>query len=328
MNKLRTIFYVFLCCASIIGCSEEELDSFFEKNNSNVNINEVNIKIITFVPHNVLDAVVDSTRNALINKFHISKDNISVFNPNGKLDEVRTYVRSLNSSNTNLVISISTPTTQVVLSELHPNIPLLFSFVSNVDVLKLSEKNNVTGISNVLDYPKGFELLNKIIPNISKLGVVYNPSEQNSYYSFTQIEKVAKLQDPIINVVARQFTKTDEISVTASTISDVNAFYVGGDNSLVKNIKLLLNVAEQRHIPVFASDEGSVKNGAIASYSINYSKFGEATASLAIKVLQNKKANKDDIIMYKEGDCVVNIEVLKKLNLESGVPGNCREVNQ
>ena len=154
MNKLRTIFYVFLCCASIIGCSEEELDSFFEKNNSNVNINEVNIKIITFVPHNVLDAVVDSTRNALINKFHISKDNISVFNPNGKLDEVRTYVRSLNSSNTNLVISISTPTTQVVLSELHPNIPLLFSFVSNVDVLKLSEKNNVTGISNVLDYLK------------------------------------------------------------------------------------------------------------------------------------------------------------------------------
>jgi putative ABC transport system substrate-binding protein len=287
-------------------------------------INDLHIHIITFKSHPVLDAVVNATKKSLINKYHIPKNNIKVFNPNGRLDEVRTYVRTLNSRNTDLIISVSTPTSQVVLSERHPNIPVLFSFVSDVKALKLKNYKNVTGISNVLDYKQGFKLLKTIFPNISKIGVLYNPSERNSNYSFLEIQKVAKNQKPIIDVIARQFTKSNEISLSAASIGKVDAFYVGGDNTLVSKLALLLKESNSKNIPVFASDEGSVKNGALAAYSIDYKKFGLATAEMAYNILKKGNTKNEQIILYKKGECIANYKTLLKFNLMDKIPKSCK----
>lgn len=317
---MKKIILLLVLFGFIVGCNndkkikeERKLDIKKE-----LNVNKIKIKIITFVPHKVLDAVVNSTKKSLIEKYNISKENIQVFNPNGNIDEIRTFVRTLNKNNTDLIISVSTPTTQAVLSSRHPSIPLVFSFVSDTASLNLSNFKNVTGISNVLNYAKGFELLKDILPNLSKICVVYNPSEPNSNYSYNQIVKYAKRQKPPVNVVARQFSKPDEISIVSSTVSDIDAFYVGGDNKLVNNIKLLLNTADLKRIPVFASDEGSVKEGAIGAYSIDYKKFGIKTSDLVIDVLNNNKScNGIKIIMYDKGNRNINKSALKKLNIDT-----------
>lgn len=312
------LFSLFL----IIGCKDkQEIKPIGEFDVSNAKV-----KIITFVPHEVLDAVVKSSLNSLVNNYNLSKNNIEVFNPNGNLDEIRAYVRTLNAKNTDLIISVSTPATQAVLSARHPSIPLVFSFVSDTAALNLSKYENVTGISNVLNYEKGFDLLKSILPQIKKICVVYNPSEPNSYYSYKQIVLNAKNQSPPIEVISRQFTKDNEIPVVASTVSNVDAFYVGGDNKLVKSLNLLLNVADNKNIPVFASDEGSVKAGAIAAYSINYNDFGNETAKLSLEVLNKKSSTGIKMIMYKEGKNVINVTSLNKLKIDYSHLKNYSEI--
>lgn len=310
MLKKYSLFILFLIFI-FISCTERKDNKSIE-----VNYQSVKVKIITFVSHEVLDAVVNSTRNSLITDYNIPQNNIEVFNPNGNLDEIRAYVRTLNSRNTDVIISVSTPASQAVLSTRHPSIPLVFSFVSDTSSLSLSHYPNVTGISNVLNYEKGFELLKKLLPNLSRICVVYNPTEPNSNYSYNQIVENAKKQTPPVNVVTRQFSNDNEISITASTITNVDAFYVGGDNKLVKNIKLLLNVANNKNIPVFASDEGSVLAGAIAAYSIDYSKFGNETAKLTINVLSNRSAKNIDVIMYSDGKNIINKTALNIFKID------------
>ena len=317
----RLLLCTTLLALIFIGCQTNR------KTNTNFDTTKFKVKIITFVPHEVLDAVVNSTQNSLIEDFNLPKDNISIFNPNGNLDEIRTYVRTLNTQNTDLIISVSTPATQAVLSSRHPSIPLLFSFVSDTASLNISSYNNVTGISNVLNYQKGFELLKQILPNAKSICVVFNPSEPNSNYSYNQIVENAKKQTPPITVITRQFTKTDEIGPTASTVSNIDAFYVGGDNKLVQNINQLLDVANNKKIPIFASDEGSVKAGAIAAFSIDYNDFGKETSKLAIDILKNKSCLGIKILMYKEGKCVINRNSLINLQIDTNLVSGCKQMN-
>lgn len=319
MRKIIIILlFVFL-----ISCTSNK-----NTNNKVREINEIKIKVITFVPHKVLDAVTNSTVQSLIEKYNVSKNNIQIFNPNGNLDEVRTFVRTLNPNNTDVIVSVSTPTTQAVLSVRHPSIPLVFSFVSDTLALNLPAYNNVTGISNVLNYKKGFDLLRELIPDLSTICVVYNPSEPNSYYSYKQIVKCANMQNPPVKIVNRQFSDINEISVIAATVNGVDAYYVGGDNTLVSNIKSLLNVANNKKIPVFASDEGSVTDGAIGAFSINYDRFGVETSDLIYSVIKNNLNCKGiKIIAHDKGDKVLNQDVINKFGIDISKIKNYRFIN-
>ncbi|MCE5327883.1 MAG: ABC transporter substrate-binding protein [Planctomycetaceae bacterium] len=274
------------------------------------------VHIVTFKSHEVLNSILNSTIESLVKSGEVTKENVHVYNPEGKLVELQAYVRTLNSRSTSLIIAVSTPATQATLSARHPNIPVVYSFVSNPAVLNTqNNEKNLTGIANVLDYAKGFELLKKILPTVKTVGVIYNPSEANSAFSFSQIAAEAKRQSPSVDIVAREFSKPEEISSVTATLPKVDAIFVGGDNTLVQNITLLLQVAETRRIPVFASDEGSVRRGAMAAYSIDYDAFGRKTAEIAIDVLHKKQADGVAPYSYTEGRRVVNSEALKKLGI-------------
>jgi putative ABC transport system substrate-binding protein len=266
------------------------------------------IVIVTYKSHEVLDAVVRSTVEWLVNEGNVPRDHIDIFNPNGQLREIQTYVRTKNSESTDLIIAVSTPASQAVLSARHPNVPVLYSFVSNPAALQLGSGPgavpNVTGISNVLDYEEGFNLLDRVLPNVRILGVIYDPSEANSAYSFDQISREAGRRNK--QVVARPFGQPSELQATAAALPGVDVIYVGGDNTLVANLPLVLSVTNGRRLPVFASDEGSVRVGAVAAFSIDYSDFGRESGRLAAQVLAAGDASKVSPVAYRRGRCVVN----------------------
>jgi len=273
--------------------------------------NEIKVKIITLISHEVMDEIANSTKNYLIDSLHFNKTNIEIYNPNGKKDEIASYVKGLNRKNTDIIVSISTPATLAVLANRHPSIPIVYSFVSDTTALNLSKERNISGISNILDYKKGFELFKRILPDAKTIGVIYNPNEPNSIYSFNEICKTAEMQVHKLKVVSGQFTSNDEISVVASSLNGVDAYFVGGDNKLVANFDALLSVAKVKKKYVFASDEGSVKKGAIAAYSIDYKLFGFETAKL-IKERLDSTENFRKFLMYSIGRDVINKDLKTK----------------
>jgi putative tryptophan/tyrosine transport system substrate-binding protein len=315
MNTIKNFSLLLVIALLWVGCKSNNPKSKTDLNSPQT----YKVKIITYKSHTVLDEIVQNTLTNLIDLGGIPKENIEVFNPNGKLEEIQTFVRNLNSHTTSLIISVATPSTMTVITSRHPSIPVLYSFVSDPRALNLDSAyymhSNITGISNVLDYEKGFQLLRKIMPGIKTLGVIYNPSESNSMFSFNQIQSEAQRSTPPISIIRRQFSSPNEIQPIASTIQKVDAIYVGGDNTLVQNINLLLGVANNRRIPIFASDEGSVRAGAIAAYSINYAEFGRETARLALEILKQGTSNGIIPVNYKKGRVLINRTSLDQMKI-------------
>ena len=70
--------------------------------------------------------------------------------------------------------------------------PVLFSAVTDPESAKLLNKN-VTGTSDRLDnVGEQLDLLLKLKPEVKKIAVLYNPSEQNSVVQVKEIEAKAK----------------------------------------------------------------------------------------------------------------------------------------
>ncbi len=299
-------FFILIIPVILIACNGSQ-----SKKNEKKLTSEIKVKIITFISHEVMDEIANSTKSYLVDSLHFNKQNIEIYNPNGKKDEIAAYVKALNRKNADIIVSISTPATLTVLANRHPSIPVVYCFVSDTTALNLSKEKNICGISNILDYKKGFKLFKKILPKAKSIGVIYNPNEPNSLYSFNEINKTAMLQIPKIKVVSGQFTSNDEISIVASSLNNVDAYYVGGDNKLVANFDALLSVAKIKKRIVFASDEGSVKKGAIAAFSIDYKVFGYETAKL-IKERLDSIDQFRKFIMYSKGREVINKKFLNK----------------
>ncbi len=315
------ILVLFLSAGVVISCSRRDHQA------SRSDLSDARIDIVTFVSHDVLDAVVEGTVKGLTETWGVMEENIRLFNPEGDLDAITSYIGTLNRRNTDLLITVSTPASQAALAVRPPGVPLMYSFVSDPSALEPPQGetalSNFTGISNIIDYAAGFGLLRDILPSIGSIGVLYHPSEANSVYSYNRILDQAARLIPPLTVTARPFTEVGEIRTIAQSMSGIDLFYVGGDNVLNANIDLLLTVARGQKLPVFASDEGSVRAGAIAAYSIDYQAFGARAAQLAARILRQGSVEGIEPVLYSEGRCVINMTSLASLGIAYEAGPDC-----
>ncbi len=85
---------------------------------------------------------------------------------------------------------------------------------------------------------------------------------------------------------------------------------------MVDNLSTVLKATNSAKIPVFGSEEEQVKNGCLASQSIDYVALGKETGKIAAQILKGE-AKASDIPVYMVKDCtpVYNKAVMEKLGL-------------
>ncbi len=85
---------------------------------------------------------------------------------------------------------------------------------------------------------------------------------------------------------------------------------------MVNNLTTELQAANAKKIPVFGSEEEQVKNGCLASQSIDYVALGEETGKMAAKILKGEaKAAETPVFMVKDCTPVYNKAVMDTLGL-------------
>jgi len=87
-------------------------------------------------------------------------------------------------------------------------------------------------------------------------------------------------------------------------VADV--IYVGGDNTVVGAMPAVINEALRKGVPVFASDEGSIRSGAISSVYGDYRKLGVETAKVVKEALDGKELREIPKITLRGDKLIVN----------------------
>ncbi len=210
-------------------------------------------------------------------------------NANGEQGTALTIAQQFASDNLDLVLAVATPAAQVTAQNI-TDTPVLFTAVTDAESAELVDSNeapgaNVTGTSDVAPIDDQLALLQQLVPDVSSIGIVYASGEVNSQ---VQVEAVEEAADPLgITVETQTVTTVNEIQQAVDALGDVDAIYVPTDNMVVSGIASLVQIAEQKSIPVIAAEAGTVEGGAVATLGIDYTELGRQTGEMALRILQD-----------------------------------------
>ncbi len=250
------------------------------------------VAITQIIEHKSLDREREGILAGLKEAGYEDGKNINIVfeSAQGNISTAAQIATKFQSLNPDVAIAISTPSAQALVNALkNTNIPIVFSAVTDPLHAKLVEnmdkrESAVTGVSDAISAKSQLDLIRTLIPHIKKIGIIFNPGEQNSVKSVNDMKDASKNYG--IEVFEGTASKTSDVAAAAqSLVGKVDAFYIPNDNTAVSAIQSIIQVGEKSKIPVFAGDEGSFKDGVVAVAAYDRFTLGKRVADYVIKIL-------------------------------------------
>lgn len=216
-----------------------------------------------------------------------------------------------------MIYAIATPAALSAYSAANKSdIPVIFCAVSDPVAAGLTESleagyNNCNGTSDILDFSAQVDLIQSIQPDVKKIGVLYTTTEANSMSQLESFKAVCTEKG--IEVVDQGVSGAADIPQAATTLaSQVDCINNFTDNNVVNNLSIVLEKANAANIPVYGSEIEQVKNGCLASISIDYIALGKKTAEMGVEVLNGTDPKTMAVGTISDGTPVINSEVMEK----------------
>lgn len=236
----------------------------------------------------------------------------------GDLATAQTIARKFQSDGVDLILAIATQTAQAA-AHIIKDIPILITAVTDPVTADLVESiarpgTNVTGTSDLTPVKAQLELLKEILPNATRVGVVYNAGEVNSVVQ-VDIAREAAAQLGLTLVEATAGNSSEVLQAAQSLQGRVDAIYVPTDNTVVSALESVVLVAERAKLPLIAGEADSVAKGALATIGIDYKQLGRQTADIAYRVLQGEDPAEISVEYLEEQNVVVNLGAAQRMGV-------------
>lgn len=160
-------------------------------------------------------------------------------------------------------------------------------------------ENRVRGVSNFVAVDPQLAIYVQILPNLRKLGFIYNPGEANSV-KLAELIKAAceKRNIEFVEVIAN---KTSEVGLAAeSLVGKVDAIFISNDSTALAAFPAVVKVGLKNKIPVFVSDTDLIGEGALASVGPNQYEVGQQTGRILVKIIKGESLANQPLIEYSE----------------------------
>ncbi len=204
-----------------------------------------------------------------------------------------------------VIVTIGTTVSQSALQAIKQsgnNTPLVFASVTNPVTAKLvvSDKKpeaGVTGVSNYVAAQKQFDYFKKLLPNMTRLGIVYNPGETNSVTLNDEMIKTG--HDIGLKIVLAPASRTSDVSTaTQSLLDKVDAIFINNDNTALASFDSVVAAAKLQNIPVFVSDLDCLSKGALAALGADQYALGRQVGKMVANILRKPETASSTTMEY------------------------------
>ncbi|ASU37406.1 ABC transporter substrate-binding protein [Herbaspirillum sp. meg3] len=252
------------------------------------------VLVTAIVEHPALDAVRDGVKDELKDEGFEAGKNLKweYQSAQGNTGTAAQIARKFIGDKPDAIVAIATPSAQAVVAATK-SIPVVYSGVTDPVAAQLVKDwkpsgTNVTGVSDLLELEKQVDLIKRVVPNVKRVGMVYNPGEANSAVVVKALKELLG-KSGISLVEAAAPRSVDVGSAAKSLIGKVDVIYTNTDNNVVSAYEALVKVGNDAKIPLVASDTDSVKRGAIAALGVNYYDLGRQTGKVVARILKGEK---------------------------------------
>lgn len=280
------------------------------------------VGVIQLVEHPALDAANKGFVDGLASQGFKDGETVVIDQQNAQADQsnLNSIAQRFVSDKKDLVLAIATPAAQTMANSSH-DIPIVGTAITDYVEAKLVHSNdrpgtNVTGTSDSNPVDKQVDLILQLKPQTKKIGIIYSSSEVNSQIQAEKMKTYAATKG--VEVVEVTVSNVNDIQQAAQNLvaEGVDAVYTPTDNVVASAISNLVSITDAAKIPVFPAEEGQMKGGCVATYSVDYYKLGYQTGLMAAKILKGEAKPEDMAIETQENlKLVIDVDKAKAMGL-------------
>ena len=278
------------------------------------------VGISQFVTHPSLDSATEGFKKAL------EEEGLSVEydeqNANGDQTTVQTIAANLAGDNADLIFANATPSALAALNATK-DIPIVFTSVTDPVVAQLVQSmeepgGNVTGTADMHPdaIPNTVKFIHENFPDAT-IGTVYSAGEPNSVVQVEIMREAAKelgMNAPVESTVA---TSAEVKQAAESLVGKADVIFIVTDNTVVSALESVVQVANEKDIPLFVGELDSVDRGGFAAYGFSYEDIGYEAGVMAAQILKGEKQPSELPAQYPQNlKLVINKKAAEEMNIE------------
>lgn len=275
---------------------------------------EVRVGVLTLMRHPALDEIYRGYKAGLAKSGY--KINIDYQNANNDQSNLKTMAEKLVNSQDQVLFGITTPSSQALANATKKK-PIVLGAVTDPKGAGLVKNNkrpggNITGVSDRAPIKQQLKLIQRFLPRLKTLGIIYTSSDSSAVSGYKQIVSYCKQMG--INYKAYSISNSNDLNqVSQQMLTQVDAVIVPTDNTIAGAMQTLVKNANAAKKPVFPAAGTMVKDGGLATYSVDQYQLGLIGAKMTVQILQGKKPGNMAIRYVEHGTPYLNLKEAKKL---------------
>lgn len=280
------------------------------------------IGIGQFAQHGSLDNCYTGFVEGLAEAGLVEGENLTIDPQNAQADMgiAQQIAAQFAAEKVDMMVGIATPMAQACYNAADGAIPTIFTAVTDPVAAGFVKEDGtaageVTGTSDALPVEAQLKMIRAMLPDATKIGILYTTSEVNSISAIAEYKALAPAYG--FEIVESGISTTADIPLALDALlSKVDCLTNLTDNTVVSALALVLDKANAAGKPVFGSEIEQVKLGCAAAEGLDYIALGRQTGLMAAKVLKGEaKAIEIPYEIITEPQLYVNSEALAKFGI-------------
>ncbi|UKJ06011.1 ABC transporter substrate-binding protein [Solitalea lacus] len=253
------------------------------------------------------------------------KKNIEIIYSNAQ-NNIPTLIQSINYAVSEKVELIATNATlpTITAAQRERSIPIFMMVSSSPKMAGLTDQAgnppaNLYGVYETTNYIDTSVALIKILkPSVKRLAAIYNQSEPQSVDAYNSIVKQSKASGMELVVLPVNSSAETQLVVESLLSKKVDAFFALPDNTVFASFETIVKSCDKANVPVFTSEAGLVKRGAVAAFGADLYQWGYQSGEQAVAYLKDPKTSNLKPEVVKVRKRVYNPTVASKFGIKVG----------
>ena len=176
---------------------------------------------------------------------------------------------------------------------------------------------NLTGLTGITAELAGkrLELLKETLPRLTRVGVLWNPTDQGSAQGLKEIEIAAPTLGLEIQSLQVRSPSNFESAFKAAIAGQARALQVLGSGLINSHRNRIIEFATKSRLPTMFADAALVEVGGLMSYGPNAPDLYRRAATYVDKILKGAKPADLPVEQPKKFDFIINLKTAKQIGL-------------
>jgi putative tryptophan/tyrosine transport system substrate-binding protein len=210
----------------------------------------------------------------------------------GEMMNIPAIVQNYDSSDVDLIMTITTPCLTGACNNVKHK-PVVFTCVTDPMAAGAGKNRSdhlpfVTGVGSFPPVSHTLDLMQKLMPGLGAVGVMYNPAEANSVKELSVARDVYRKRGVRLEEVA--IAGSNEVLQAVQILAgrNIQAVWVPGDNTAINGYEGAVKAAQEAHLPLFTDECSAIQRGGLACLGVTIHAAAFASGKLAGRVLQGE----------------------------------------